>query len=63
MLGDRVLLIGVLYGLHEELVMPAKTSRQRKAAGADLARVRQGKKPQTFKGMSRQELRKMARKK
>ena len=49
--------------MHEDLTMPAKTSRQRKAAGADLARVRQGKKPQTFKGMSRQELRKMARKK
>lgn len=42
--------------------MPATSKRQRQAAGADLKRVRQGKKPQTFKGMSRQELRKMASK-
>ena len=55
-------MIGVLYGLHEELTMPAKTERQRKAAGADLSRVRQGKKPKRFKGMSRRELRKMAAK-
>lgn len=43
--------------------MPAKTEKQRKAAGADLARVRAGKKPRTFKGMSKAELRKMASKK
>lgn len=42
--------------------MPAKTSRQRKAAGADLSRVRRGKPPRTFKGVSRTELRKFARK-
>lgn len=43
--------------------MPAKSERQRKAAGADLQRKREGKKLKTFKGMSEGELRKMARKK
>lgn len=43
--------------------MPAKSARQRRAAGADLKRVRQGKKPRTFKGASRKELRDFARKK
>ena len=41
--------------------MPAKTERQRKFMGAELARKRAGKKTQT--GMSESELEKMASKK
>ena len=40
--------------------MPAKSVVQQEAAGADLARVRAGKRPRTFKGMSEAELRKFA---
>jgi len=36
--------------------MPAKSVAQQHAAGADLARVRAGKKPRTFKGMSEEKL-------
>ena len=42
--------------------MPAKTERQRKMMGAELARRRSGKKPRV-KSMSTAEVRKMARKK
>ena len=42
--------------------MPAKTETQRRAAGAELARRRKGKKPRLFVGMSIEELRKMASK-
>ena len=42
--------------------MLAKTSKQRRAAGAELARRRKGMKPRLFKGMSMEELRKMASK-
>ena len=42
--------------------MPAKTEKQRKAAGADLARKRAGKPIRTFKGMSEAELGRMASK-
>ena len=41
--------------------MPAKTERQRKFMGAELARKREGKKTRT--GMSEKELEKMASKK
>ena len=41
---------------------PAKTETQRRAAGAELARRRAGKKPKLFVGMSIEELRKMASK-
>ena len=41
--------------------MPAKTEKQRKFMGAELARKRAGKKTKT--GMSEGELEKMARKK
>lgn len=40
--------------------MPAKTEKQRKLMGADLARKRKGKKTKT--GMDEAELRKMASK-
>jgi hypothetical protein len=40
--------------------MPAKTEKQRKFMGAELARMRGGKKPRT--GMSESELEKMASK-
>jgi hypothetical protein len=40
--------------------MPAKSKVQQEAAGADLARVRAGKTPRTFKGMGEGELRKFA---
>lgn len=40
--------------------MPAKSKAQQRAAGADLARVREGKRPRTFKGMSEAELEKFA---
>ena len=43
--------------------MPAKSKRQRKAAGADLQRVREGKEPRTFKGMSEVDLSHFAKKK
>lgn len=42
--------------------MPAKSEKQRKAAGAELGRRKKGKKPRMFHGMSLKELRKMARK-
>ncbi len=42
--------------------MPAKTERQRRAAGADLARKRKGKKLRTFVGASTKTLRKFATK-
>jgi hypothetical protein len=45
----------------KEVVMPAKTEKQRKFMGAELARKRAGKKTQT--GMSESELEKMASKK
>ena len=41
---------------------PAKTETQRRAAGAELARRRKGKKSRLFVGMSIEELRKMASK-
>ena len=41
---------------------PALSEKQRKAAGAELARRRAGKKPKLFVGMSIEELRKMASK-
>ncbi|MGK2964317.1 MAG: DUF3008 family protein [Tepidiformaceae bacterium] len=41
--------------------MPAKTEKQRRFMGAELARVRAGKKTKT--GMSEKQLRKMAKKK
>lgn len=40
--------------------MPAVSERQRRAAGAELARRRAGRSPLSFKGMSIAELRKMA---
>lgn len=40
--------------------MPAKSKVQQEAAGADLARVRRGEKPRTFKGMGATELKKFA---
>jgi hypothetical protein len=40
--------------------VPAKSKVQQEAAGADLARVRAGKTPRTFKGMSETELVKFA---
>ena len=43
--------------------MPAKSDRQRKAAGADLQRVREGKKPRTFKGASEAQIEHFAKKK
>jgi len=36
--------------------MPATSKAQQMAAGADLARVRAGKRPRTFKGMSEEKL-------
>lgn len=42
--------------------MPAKSERQRRAAGADLQRVREGKKPRTFKGASAEEIKHFAKK-
>lgn len=42
--------------------MPAKSERQRKAAGADLQRIREGKRPRTFKGASEEQIRDFARK-
>ena len=41
---------------------PASTELQRRAAGAELSRRRKGQKPRLFKGMSIEELRKMASK-
>lgn len=41
---------------------PAKTETQRRAAGAELARRRKGLKSRLFKGMSMEELKKMASK-
>jgi hypothetical protein len=41
---------------------PATSEKQRRAAGAELARRRRGLKPKLFKGMSMAELRKMASK-
>lgn len=43
--------------------MPAKTEKQRRAAGADLERVREGKRPRTFKGASEEQIRDFAKKK
>lgn len=40
--------------------MPAVSEKQRRAAGAELARRRAGRSPLSFKGMSIAELRKMA---
>jgi hypothetical protein len=48
-------------GTAMEVVMPAKTEKQRKFMGAELERKREGKKTKT--GMSEQELEKMASKK
>ena len=48
-------------GPAQEAEMPAKTEKQRKFMGAELARKRAGKKTKT--GMSEGELEKMARKK
>jgi hypothetical protein len=45
----------------KETTMPAKTEKQRKFMGAELARKRAGKKTKT--GMSEKELEKMASKK
>jgi hypothetical protein len=45
----------------KETTMPAKTEKQRRFMGAELARKRAGKKTQT--GMSEKELEKMASKK
>lgn len=42
--------------------MPAKTEKQRRAAGADLQRVREGKKPRTFKGASEEQIEHFAKK-
>ena len=42
--------------------MPAKSPRQRRAAGADLERVREGKEPRTFKGVSEEQLKHFAKK-
>ena len=42
---------------------PAKTEKQRKAAGAELGRRRRGLRPKLFEGMSEEELAKMASKK
>jgi hypothetical protein len=47
-------------GTERRFAMPAKTERQRKFMGAELARKREGKKTQT--GMSEKELEKMASK-
>jgi hypothetical protein len=44
----------------KESIMPAKTEKQRKFMGAELARKREGKKTQT--GMSEKELEKFASK-
>jgi hypothetical protein len=40
--------------------MPAKSKAQQRAAGADLARVRKGEEPRTFKGVSAAELARIA---
>lgn len=40
--------------------MPAKSARQQRAAGADLRRMREGKKPRTFKGASQSTVRHFA---
>lgn len=40
--------------------MPARSKAQQQAAGAELERRRQGRKPQRFKGLSRHELEKFA---
>lgn len=37
------------------------TKRQQRAAGADLARVRAGKRPRTFKGASEAQIRDLAK--
>ena len=42
---------------------PARTTKQRKAAGAELSRRRRGLRPKNFEGMSEDELTKMASKK
>jgi len=42
--------------------MPAKSEKQRRAAGADLERVREGKAPRTFKGASESRIRDFAKK-
>ena len=42
--------------------MPAKTAKQRQAAGAELGRRRAGKKPRTFKSLSTKKLRHFAKK-
>lgn len=42
--------------------MPARTEKQRRAAGADLERVREGKAPRTFKGASESQIRDFAKK-
>lgn len=42
--------------------MPAKSAKQRRAAGADLERVREGKPPRTFKGASESQIRDFAKK-
>lgn len=42
--------------------MPAKTPKQRKAAGAELERRREGKKAKQFKSMTRKDLRHYAKK-
>jgi hypothetical protein len=47
--------------VRKEVVMPAKSEKQRKFMGAELARKRAGKKTQT--GMSEKELEKYASKK
>jgi hypothetical protein len=36
--------------------MPAKTERQRRAAAADYERVKEGKKPRTFKEASPEQM-------
>lgn len=36
--------------------MPAKSERQRRAAAADYERVKEGKKPKTFKGATAEEM-------
>ena len=52
----------MVYGETQATMTPAKTETQRRAAGAELARRRAGKKPKLFVGMSIEELRKMASK-
>ena len=40
--------------------MPAHSEKQRRAAGADLARMREGKKPRPFMDITEENLRHMA---